>query len=240
MAFGRMGVGTMKRESRLFSGAQAYGGRPGTMPSGAALPGIATMMASKLPGTMDRGRDLSMAGSRGNQHTPGAGGHVRGAGGAMGFLRTSATGFADSLLPQLTQGLRLARGRFTGGNVNSGAAQAAEQGAFSRLFADPLQRHISQLSGQALQFGEGQRRFDTNQSFRERQHGDYFGLARDQFGESRRQFDAQLGLNQGYLDLANREHLEGVRQFNAQQRARRFSGVGRVLGQLAGRFIPGL
>lgn len=75
---------------------------------------------------------------------------------AREFLGESARGLAAELMPELNRGLRATRSRF-GGAIRSGGAQEAEERAFERLFADPLQNRIAQLSARALSSGELER-----------------------------------------------------------------------------------
>ena len=213
--------GARNRRGRRSGSSPAYGGMPGMLDAGAAVPGAMSTPATspRMPGNttaVGPGTDTG----RGNQHTTPSQGPQgpMGAAGAMDFLRDSATAYSETLMPGLRQGLALTRSRFGGGGINSGAAQMAEEDAFSRLFANPLQQRISQLGQFALGFGENQR----------------------QFGMSH-------GLRTSYLDLANREHSESIRQFNELQsereeerKASRWRGVGRLLGVVGGGIVGGL
>lgn len=212
--------GSKERRGRKSGSSPAFGGMPGLLDAGAARAGHMSMpsqMRPSGPGSSGGGPgERPGDGSRGNQYTPGTGAPtatpVWGARGAMDFLQDSASAFSDSLMPGLERGLALTRGRFGAGGIESGGAQTAEEDSFRRLYSDPLQNRVSQLGQVALGYGENQR----------------------QFGMSHQ-------LRGGYLDLANREHSEGIRQFNEMQderegerKSRRWGNVGRLLGTLGG------
>jgi len=140
--------------------------------------------------------------------------------GAMGFLGQSAQGLSDMLMPDLMKGLQAARSRFGGGAIRSGGAQEGEENAFQRLYADPLQSRIAQLSTTALGYGqdEAQRGIDNA--------GTVLG-----FDENR--FANRLGENNA-MKRYNTGLAEERRQFDAGRKDKKRSGIGRFLGTVAG------
>lgn len=148
--------GTGGYTSRMTSGAPSYGGRPGMRPVGAAQPGEA-MGRSAVPRSYTRGRSRS-------------GGDVQ------SRLASDIEGFSNELLPVLQRGLRSTRSRFGGGGIRSGGAQRAEELAFERLYANPLQNRIQQNA-----------RFSLEHELARDQHS----LNREAFEEEIRQFDLE-------------------------------------------------
>jgi len=152
------------------------------------------------------------------------------AGDARDFLSDSATAFAEDLMPGLQRGLRSTRSRFSGGSIRSGGAQEAEENAFTRLFADPLQNRISQLSTQALGFGERDA---------DRESGQAFNVLEGERGQNRffaglNQRDRQFGEEMDFRRLQERNRQ---RQLEERRKQERRSGIGGLLGGVAGSLL---
>jgi hypothetical protein len=141
------------------------------------------------------------------------------AGGAQEFLAQSARGLSNELMPELERGLSATRSRF-GNAIRSGGAQQGEEMAFERLFANPLQDRIAQLSTASLGYGQGEAQRQVGNA------GDLMGfdnnrfMDRLRFNEGRRQFDEGLAFDR-----------ENVRN---EEKARKRRGIGGFLGTVAG------
>lgn len=206
-----------KRGMDAFSRGEGFEGLGGSVPLGmtsrmmefGTMPGSAPQATGTNP--VDASRNRFMEAS---ERDP-----LEEAERAQSFLSQSATGFANQLMPQLQRGLAATRSRF-GNAIRSGGAQQGEEQAFERLFANPMQDRIAQLSSQSLGYGQSEAQRGVSNA------GSLMGFDQNRFmdtrdfGEGQRRFDESLGFE--------RERAE------AGDSARKKRGFGSFLGTLAG------